>query len=222
MWDIVCVCVCARVWEGGAQPEVREEGRSEWGTEGGLVGKKETLSVCSQSHASCLLCVCVLCVCVSTVMSGEQAHAEAPAGTRQRRRSEIEGYSATLASLKLSPMYPEEEQRTAGGMSSTVHYLDGTFDYSTSTTTTNPDASNSSVDYYSTAPDLQVAPEPQDENLQPLANGSTSPLVFVPSSPQLSPFLGHPPTGQHTAQQVPYYLEPSGTSIYRSEGLRGI
>lgn len=159
-------------------------------------------------------------------MSGEQARVEAPAGARQRRRSELEGYSATLASLKLSPMYPEEEQRTAGGMSSTVHYLDGTFDYTTTTTAattnTNPDASNSSVDYYSAAPELQVAPEPQDENLQPLANGSTSPLVFVPSSPQVSLFLGHPPPGQHTSQQVPYYLESSGTSIYRSEGLGGL
>ncbi|XP_053098212.1 estrogen receptor [Pangasianodon hypophthalmus] len=145
-------------------------------------------------------------------MSGEQARAEAPAGARQRRRSELEGYSASLASLKLSPMYPEEEQRPTGGMSSTAHYLDGTFDY-----TTNPDASNSSVDYYSAAPDVQVAPEPQEENLQPLANGPTSPMVFVPSSPQLSPFLSHPPAGQHTAQQVPYYLEPSGTSIYRSD-----
>lgn len=148
-------------------------------------------------------------------MSGEQARAEAQAGARQRRRSELEGYSASLASLKLSPMYPgEEEQRAAGGMSSTAPYLDGTFDY-----TTNPDASNSSVDYYSAAPDLQVAPEPRDEPLRPLANGSSSPLVFVPSSPQLSPFLSHPPAGQHAAQQVPYYLEPSGTSIYRSEGL---
>lgn len=150
-------------------------------------------------------------MCVSTVMSEEQARAEAPAGARQRRRSELEGYSVSLASLKLSPMYPEEEQRTTGGISSTAHYLDGTFNY-----TTNPDATNSSVDYYS------VAPEPQEENLQPLPNGSSSPPVFVPSSPQLSPFLGHPPAGQHTAQQVPYYLEPSGTSIYRSEGLGGI
>lgn len=151
-------------------------------------------------------------------MSGEQTRAEAPAGARQRHRSELEGYSASLASLKLSPMYPgEEEQRAAGGMSSTAHYLDGAFDY-----TTNPDASNSSVDYYSAAPDLQAAPEPQEEPLQPLANGSTSPVVFVPSSPQLSAFLSHPPTGQHVAQQVPYYLEQSGTSIYRSEGLRGI
>lgn len=155
-----------------------------------------------------------LFVCVSTVMSGDQAHAETPAGARQRRRSELEAYSASLASLKLSPMYPgeEEQQRAAGGMSSSAHYLEGTFNY-----TTNPDASNSSVDYYSVAPDLQVAPEPQDKPLQPLPNGSTSPLVFLPSSPQLSPFLGHPPAGQHTAQHVPYYLEPSATSIYRSE-----
>lgn len=154
-------------------------------------------------------------VCVSTVMSGEQAHAEAPAGARQRRRSELEGYSSSLASLKLSPMYPgeEEQQHAAGGMSSTTHYLDGTFDY-----TTKPDASNSSVEFFSTAPDLHMAPEPQDDSLQPLTNGSSSPLVFVPSSPELSPFL-HPPAGQHPAQQVPYYLEPSGSSIYRSEGL---
>ncbi|KAF4071121.1 hypothetical protein AMELA_G00281350 [Ameiurus melas] len=137
-----------------------------------------------------------------------EARAEAPAGARQRRSSDLEGYSVSLASLKLSPMYPEEEQRTTGGISSTAHYLDGTFDY-----TTNPDAANSSVDYYS------VAPERQEENLQPLPNGSTSPPVFVPSSPQLSPFLGHPPAGQHAAQQVPYYLEPSGTSIYRSSVL---
>lgn len=158
--------------------------------------------------------VCVVYVCVSTVMSGSQARTEALAGARQRRRSELEGYSSSLASLKLSPMYPgeEEQQSAAEGMSSsTAHYLDATFDY-----TTNPDASNSSVEYFSAAPDLQVAPEPQDEPLQPLANGSSSPLVFVPSSSQLSPFL-HPPAGQLPAQQVPYYLEPAGTSIYRSE-----
>ncbi|GAA6077268.1 estrogen receptor isoform X1 [Tachysurus ichikawai] len=147
-------------------------------------------------------------------MSGEQARAEAPAGARQRRRSELEGYSASLASLKLSPLYPEEVQHTVGGISSSAHYLDGTFDY-----TANPDASNSSVEYFSAAPNLQVAPEPQEENLQPLPNGPSSPLVFVPSSPQLSPFLSHPPAGQHTAPQVPYYLEPSGSNIYRSEGF---
>nr|ALT14001.1 estrogen receptor [Tachysurus fulvidraco] len=147
-------------------------------------------------------------------MSGEQARAEAPAGARQRRRSELEGYSASLASLKLSPMYPEEEQHTLGGISSSAQYMDGTFDY-----TANPDASNSSVEYFSAAPNLQVAPEPQEENLQPLPNGSSSPLVFVPSSPQLSPFLGHPPAGQHTAPQVPYYLEPSGSNVYRSSVL---
>ncbi|KAM9435816.1 estrogen receptor isoform 2-T2 [Clarias gariepinus] len=110
-------------------------------------------------------------------------------------------------------MYPEEEQQATGGMSSTAHYLDGTFDYAS-----NPP--NPSVDYYSAAPDLQVAPEPQEENLQPLgANGSASPMVFVSSSPQLSPFLSHPPAGQHVAQQVPYYLEPSGTPVYRSSVL---
>lgn len=148
-------------------------------------------------------------------MSGEQTRTEALAGAKQRRRSELEGYSASLASLKLSPMYPEEEQQATGGMSSTAHYLDGTFDYAS-----NPP--NPSVDYYSAAPDLQVAPEPQEENLQPLgANGSASPMVFVSSSPQLSPFLSHPPAGQHVAQQVPYYLEPSGTPVYRSDWLWG-
>ncbi|KAI5090847.1 estrogen receptor isoform X1 [Silurus meridionalis] len=146
-------------------------------------------------------------------MSGEQASSEAPAGARHRRRSELEGYSASLASLKLSPMYPEEEQRTTGGMSSSAHYLNGTFEY-----TTNPEASNSSADYYPAPADLQVAPEPQDESLQPLTNGSSSPLVFIPSGPQISPFISHSPVGQHAAQQVPYYLETSGTSNYRSDG----
>uniref|UniRef100_A0A669CYE9 Estrogen receptor n=1 Tax=Oreochromis niloticus TaxID=8128 RepID=A0A669CYE9_ORENI len=46
-----------------------------------------------------------------------------------------------------------------------------------------------------------------DGSLQSLGSGPTSPLVFVPSSPRLSPFM-HPPSH--------HYLETTSTPVYRS------
>ncbi|XP_066533472.1 estrogen receptor [Hoplias malabaricus] len=132
-------------------------------------------------------------------MSGE--------GSRQRRRSPTSKSSELELPPKLSPlshMYPDE-----GGISSTVHFLDGAYDYHPPA----PGAGPSSVGFY--PPDSQL---PSAEGtLQSLTNGSGSPLVFVPSSPQLSPYLTHP-GGQ---QQVPYYLELSASSMYRSGVLAG-
>ncbi|KAI4880533.1 hypothetical protein NFI96_018562, partial [Prochilodus magdalenae] len=148
------------------------------------------------SHAACL--------CVSLVMSGGQTHVEAAGGSRQRHRSDpSEGSELELPS-KLSPMFPEE-----GGISSTVHFLDGAYDYHTPASSTGP----TTVGFYPPPSDPQLAPA--EGTLQPLASGTASPLVFMPSSPQMSPYLNHP-GGQ---QQAPYYLEPSANSVYRSSVL---
>uniref|UniRef100_A0A4W5K8M0 Estrogen receptor n=1 Tax=Hucho hucho TaxID=62062 RepID=A0A4W5K8M0_9TELE len=50
--------------------------------------------------------------------------------------------------------------------------------------------------------------------MQSLGSSPTGPLVFVPSSPQLSPFL-HPPS-HHGLPSQSYYLETSSTPLYRS------
>ncbi|XP_030628745.1 estrogen receptor [Chanos chanos] len=110
-------------------------------------------------------------------------------------------------------MYPEEEQRE-GGVSATVDYLDGGFDYTNHTSIYNTPSPTgpSALGYYPAPPDPPTPPT--EGSLQALGSGSTSPLVYVPSSPQVSPFLHHP--SHQPAQQVPYYLEASTSSVYRS------
>nr|BAF46102.1 estrogen receptor alpha [Acanthogobius flavimanus] len=99
-------------------------------------------------------------------------------------------------------MYPEES-RGSGGVA-TVDFLDGTYDY-TAPTPAPTLYSHSSTGYFS-AP-LDVHGPPSDGSLQSLGSGPNSPLMFVPSSPHLSPFM-HPPSH--------HYLETSSTPIYRS------
>uniref|UniRef100_A0A8C6KIV7 Estrogen receptor n=1 Tax=Nothobranchius furzeri TaxID=105023 RepID=A0A8C6KIV7_NOTFU len=103
----------------------------------------------------------------------------------------------------LSDMYPEES-RGSGGVAA-VDFLEGTYDYAAPTPAPTPLYSSSTTGYYS-AP-LDAHGPPSDGSLQSLGSGPTSPLVFVPTSPRLSPFM-HPP-GHH-------YLEAASTPIYRS------
>nr|ABS87677.1 estrogen receptor alpha [Tanichthys albonubes] len=154
------------------------------------------------------------------VMSGGQTSGEA-AGARQRHRTspnpereELAGLSSPPTAHKLSPMYPKEEH-SAGGISSSVNYLDGGYEYPEPTQTygTSSPTEPVSVGYYP-APTDPHAP-PAEEHLQTLGAGSSSPLMFAPSSPQLSPYLNHH-GGQHSTQQVSYYLDTSSSTVYRS------
>ncbi|KAK5852910.1 hypothetical protein PBY51_006743 [Eleginops maclovinus] len=102
-----------------------------------------------------------------------------------------------------SEMYPEES-RGSGGVA-TVDFLEGTYDYAAPTPAPTPLYSHSTTGYYS--PPLDAHGQPSDGSLQSLGSGPTSPLVFVPSSPRLSPFM-HPPSH--------HYLETTSTPVYRS------
>ncbi|XP_061610103.1 estrogen receptor isoform X4 [Phyllopteryx taeniolatus] len=101
----------------------------------------------------------------------------------------------------LSGMYPEES-RGSGGVA-TVDFLEGTYDYASPTPAQTPLYSHPVPGYY--AAPLDTHGSPSDGSLQSLGSGPTSPLVFVPTSPRLSPFM-HPP-GHH-------YLEATSTPIY--------
>ncbi|XP_056284718.1 estrogen receptor isoform X3 [Pseudoliparis swirei] len=100
-----------------------------------------------------------------------------------------------------SDMYPEES-RGSGGVA-TVDFLEATYDYAAPTPAPTPLYSHSTPGYYS-AP-LDSHRPPSDGSLQSLGSGPASPLVFVPSSPRLSPFL-HPPSH--------HYLETTSTHVY--------
>ena len=102
----------------------------------------------------------------------------------------------------LSDMYPEES-RGSGGVAA-VDFLDGTYDYAAPTPAPTPLYSHSATGYYS-AP-LDAHGPPSDGSLHSLGSGPTSPLVFVPSSPRLSPFM-HAPSH--------HYLETTSTPVYR-------
>ncbi|KAK9956461.1 hypothetical protein ABG768_014194 [Culter alburnus] len=153
------------------------------------------------------------------VMSEGQTSKEA-AGARQQRRTSpnperkhLEGLSSPPTAHKLSPMYPKEEH-SAGGISSSVNYLDGAYEYPDPTQTygTSSPADPASVGYYPVPTDPHAPPV--EEHLQTLAVGSSSPL-FAPSSPQLSPYLSHH-GGHHSTHQVSYYLDASSSTVYRS------
>lgn len=154
------------------------------------------------------------------VMSEGQTSKEA-AGARQQRRTcpnpereHLEGLSSPPTAHKLSPMYPKEEH-SAGGISSSVNYLDGAYEYPDPTQTYGT-SSPASVGYYPVPTDPHAPPV--EEHLQTLSAGSSSPLMFAPSSPQLSPYLSHH-GGQHSTHQVSYYLDTSSSTVYRSVQL---
>lgn len=86
-----------------------------------------------------------------------------------------------------------------------MDFLEGTYDYAAPTPAPTPLYSHTTPGYYS-AP-LDAHGPPSDGSLQSLGSGPTSPLVFVPSSPRLSPFM-HPPSH--------HYLETTSTPVYRS------
>lgn len=116
----------------------------------------------------------------------------------------------TLSPPRLSPsprapfsdMYPEESPGSGGAAA--VDFLEGMYDYAGPTPAPTPLYSNSSTGYFS-AP-LDPHGPTSDGSLQSLGSGSTSPLVFVPTSPRLSPFM-HPP-GHN-------YLETASAPVYR-------
>uniref|UniRef100_A0A8C2KI38 Estrogen receptor n=1 Tax=Cyprinus carpio TaxID=7962 RepID=A0A8C2KI38_CYPCA len=111
-------------------------------------------------------------------------------------------------------MYPKEEH-SVGGISSSVNYLDGSCEFPNPTQTygTSSPAEPASVGYYPAPPDPHAPPV--EEHLQSLGTGSSSPLIFAPSSPQLSPYLSHH-GGHHLTHQVSYYLDTPSSTVYRS------
>ncbi|XP_052391489.1 estrogen receptor-like isoform X1 [Carassius gibelio] len=150
------------------------------------------------------------------VMSGGQTSGEAAGATQRLRtspspeREDLEGLSSPPAAHKLSPMYPKEEH-SVGGISSSVNYLDGSYEFPNPTQTygTSSPAEPASVGYYPAPPDPHVPPV--EEHLQSLG----SPRIFAPSSPQLSPYLSHP-GGHPSTHQASYYLDTPSSSLYRS------
>ncbi|XP_030201776.1 estrogen receptor [Gadus morhua] len=106
-------------------------------------------------------------------------------------------------------MYPEDS-RGPGGIAA-VDFLEAAYEYAAPSPPGPPGAPPplyghpAAAGYYTGSLDPHGGP-PSDASLQSLGSGSTSPLVFVPSSPQLSPYLH--PTGQ------PYYLEAPATPGY--------
>ncbi|MEQ2185839.1 Estrogen receptor [Goodea atripinnis] len=103
----------------------------------------------------------------------------------------------------LSDMYPEES-RGSGGVAA-VDFLEGTYNYATPTPAPTPLYSHSTTGYYSAPLDAQGPPS--DGSLHSLGSGPTSPLMFVPTTPRLSPFM-HAPSH--------HYLETASTPVYRS------
>uniref|UniRef100_A0A3B3UWC5 Estrogen receptor n=1 Tax=Poecilia latipinna TaxID=48699 RepID=A0A3B3UWC5_9TELE len=109
----------------------------------------------------------------------------------------------------LSDMYPEES-RGSGGVAA-VDFLEGTYDYATPTPAPTPLYSHSTTGYFSAPLDTQGPPS--DGSLHSLGSGPTSPLVFVPTSPRLSPFM-HPPSH--------HYLETASTPAYSGKQKPGL
>uniref|UniRef100_A0A3Q3FTG3 Estrogen receptor n=1 Tax=Labrus bergylta TaxID=56723 RepID=A0A3Q3FTG3_9LABR len=124
--------------------------------------------------------------------------------TQTARTTELETLSPQRPSpplrAPLSDMYPEES-RGSGGVA-TVDFLDGTYDYATPTPAPTPLYNHSSPGYYSAS--LDAHGQPSNGSIQSHGSGPASPLVFVPSSPQLSPFM-HPPSN--------HYLETTSTPL---------
>lgn len=151
------------------------------------------------------------CCCAVMLLRQSPAQSRQPCRPVVRPRispafSELETLSPQRPSpplpAPLGDMYPEES-RGSGGVA-TVDFLEGTYDYAAPTPAPTPLYSHSTPGYYS-AP-LDAHGPPSDGSLQSLGSGPTSPLVFVPSSPRLSPFM-HPPSH--------HYLETTSATIYR-------
>ncbi|CAL8312807.1 unnamed protein product [Lota lota] len=120
----------------------------------------------------------------------------------------------SLSRASLADMYPEDS-RGPGGVAS-VDFLEAAYDYAAPTSAPPPPppplyGHPAAAGYY--AGSLDPHGPPSDASLQSLGSGPTSPLVFVPTSPQLSPYLH--PSGQ------PYYLEAPTTPVYRSSVVSG-
>lgn len=159
--------------------------------------------------SACLNHVAYQCHCAVMLLRQSSPQSRQPCGPVVRPRissafSELETLQRLSPPLRapLSDMYPEES-RGSGGVA-TVDFLEGAYDYAAPTPATTPLYSHSTPGYYS-AP-LDAHGPPSDSSLQSLGSGPTSPLVFVPSSPRLSPFM-HPPS-QH-------YQETTSTPVYR-------
>ncbi|XP_041662097.1 estrogen receptor isoform X3 [Cheilinus undulatus] len=124
------------------------------------------------------------------------------------RTTELETLSSQRPSpplrAPLSDMYPEDSRGSGGGVA-TVDFLEGTYDYAAPTPAPTPLYGHSTSGYYSAS--LDAHGQPSDSSIQSLGSGPASPMVFVPSSPRLSPFM-HPPSN--------HYLETSSTPVYRS------
>ncbi|KAL0967786.1 hypothetical protein UPYG_G00256900 [Umbra pygmaea] len=147
-----------------------------------------------------------------------QTETAKPRGAPRRSQTTLENH--VTSPQKLSPphpphsdMYPEENGASRGGGAVAVDYLDGGYDYSVPGPAPIYSSSNTAAVYYSSAP-LDAQGPASDGSLQSLDSSPNSPLVFVHSSPQLSPFL-HPLSHSGLPSQ-PYFLETSSTPIYRS------
>ncbi|XP_058881163.1 estrogen receptor isoform X2 [Acipenser ruthenus] len=92
-------------------------------------------------------------------------------------------------------MYLEENRTSA-----TVNYLDNTYEFAAAAAA--PLYNPSNLVYHS-AP-LEPHSSASEGNLHSRGNVPTSPLVFMPSNPQLSSFIHH---HHHHSRQIPYYLE---------------
>ncbi|XP_066556619.1 estrogen receptor isoform X2 [Amia ocellicauda] len=101
----------------------------------------------------------------------------------------------------LSEMFLEEDRTGAA-----VNYLDSTYEF-TAAAAAAPLYNPTSMGYHSAPADAHGSTS--DASLHSLGSVPTSPLVFLPSNPQLSPFVHHP----HHHNQ-PYYLE-SDQGSYR-------
>uniref|UniRef100_A0A8C5I664 Estrogen receptor n=1 Tax=Gouania willdenowi TaxID=441366 RepID=A0A8C5I664_GOUWI len=91
-----------------------------------------------------------------------------------------------------------------GGLAN-VDFLEETYDYVAPTPAPTPLYGHSTPGFYSAS--LDALGPPSDGSMQSVGSGPSSPLVFVPSSPRLSPFM-HPP--------IQHYLETTSTPSYRS------
>ncbi|KAK1170805.1 estrogen receptor isoform X2 [Acipenser oxyrinchus oxyrinchus] len=112
---------------------------------------------------------------------------------------ELDAFSSSPSKLPpvraLSEMYLEENRTSA-----TVNYLDDTYEFAAAAAA--PLYNPSNLVYHS-AP-LESHSSASEGNLHSRGNVPTSPLVFMPSNPQLSSFIHH---HHHHNRQVPYYLE---------------
>lgn len=161
--------------------------------------------IASLNHVAYHCCCAVMLLWQSPVQSRQTCRPEAKARINaaftELETLSLQHPSPPLRAL-LSDMYPEESRGSRGVAN--MDYLEGPYNYAAPTAATTPFYSHSNSGCYS-AP-LDAHGPPSDGSLHSLGSGPKSPLVFVPSSPRLSPFL-HPPS-QH-------YLETTLTPVYR-------